>query len=89
MTEDKRLMGAAVMFMHVYLSDGKIRQPVDFDRELLGLDIVPAFVVLMAGGQPAWNKTIFCDALGELVEEGKVKAWKDDEGWHYQYEAQN
>lgn len=82
---DKRLLGAANMFMRVYLSDGVARQPEDFDREILGETIFPASVAIAFGQLTPWNKTIFADALGDLVEEGSVKAWQDELGWHYQF----
>lgn len=85
MARDKRLLGAAKMFMLVYLSDGLVRQPVDFDKEILGDEVEVAVMVLLRGHEPAWNKTIFADALGELVEEGTINAWEDEHGWHYQY----
>lgn len=76
---------AAKDFMLAYLSDGDIRQPADFDTDILGTELIIGALEIIRGQQPAWNKTIFCDALGELVEEGKVKAWNDIYGWHYQY----
>lgn len=80
------LLEAAKKFMLAYFEDGEIRQPEHFDRDILGVDSVPAVMEMLSGHLPPWNHTIFSTALGELVEEGKIKAWQDDAGWHYQYD---
>lgn len=78
------LLQAAKEFLLAYFSDGEIRQPEHFDRDILGADSLPAVIEMLRGEKPAWNKTIFCAALGELVEEKKIAAWENESGWHYQ-----
>lgn len=80
-----RVLAAAKLFMLFYLSDGVIRQPSDFDNDILRESIWPATLAILKGEQTVWNKTIFADALGDLIEEGMVDAWEDDRGWFYQY----
>jgi hypothetical protein len=80
------LAEAAKQFLLAYFADGKVRQPEHFDKEILGVDSFPAVLNILSGQEPAWNKTIFCDALGELVKEGKIKAWLEETGWYYQYD---
>lgn len=62
-----------------YLEDGKVRQPTDLDRDVVGSS--PSFYSLMFGTS---NDNNFGHALKELMDEGKVKAWCDDDGWKYQ-----
>lgn len=63
-----------------YFSDGIDRQPADMESDLLGVfDLAGCFT---ADG-PAWNKSVFLHAMRELVEEGKILAWEQDDGWHY------
>lgn len=61
-----------------YLSDGKIRQPSDFDRDVTGVRVNP----FMMYSDP--SDTPFGHALRALIDEKKVKAWYDDDGWKYQ-----
>lgn len=80
------LLAAAKIFMLSYLEDGQIKQPSNFDEDILGQRVVIGFIDIMKGTIPAWNNTIFCTALGELIDEGKILAWqdKDGKGWMYQ-----
>jgi hypothetical protein len=71
-------------FLLAYFSDGSIKQPEHFDRDILGADPWDEAHKILLGEKPAWNKTIFADALGELIEEGKIKVWAEDTGWYYQ-----
>lgn len=76
----KNLHNAAKTFLLLYFSDGKKRQPGDFDIDIIGgLDTSVAF-----GSFPRWNKTPFFNALSDLIEEGKIKWWNDDKGHYYQ-----
>jgi hypothetical protein len=81
---DGRIIMAAKEFMIEYLSDGQIKQPGNFDEDILGQPMIVGATQIVMGVQPSWNRTIFCTALGELVDEGKVKAWEDEKGWYYQ-----
>lgn len=82
MTDD-RILAIACNFMRAYLSDGRIRQPSDFDGEILGRAYDASDLMLMRA--PAWNATVFCKALGQLVDAGEVRAWQNDDGeWFYQ-----
>lgn len=81
----KNLHEAAKSFLLVLFSDGKERKPGDFDEEILGgIDIhFAASVMNNMIAVPRWNKTIFFEALGDLVEEGKIKYWKNKKGIHH------
>jgi hypothetical protein len=79
------LMAAAKDFLLVYFPDGSIKQPEHFDRDILGVDSFPAVMEILSGKEPAWNKSIFCEALGQLVEEGKIMFWMDEGGCKYQF----
>ena len=74
------LIKAAEEFMLNYMSDGKERQPSDFDEDILGIG---ADIMILTGVRPRWNSTIFFDALGNLVEAGKITFRQDSEGAYY------
>ena len=79
---DERILSAAKSFMLAYLGDGRVRRPVDFDEEIMG---GPSLDDLMMLRSPSWNASVFCEALGELVDAGRVRAWQNDDGeWFYQ-----
>jgi hypothetical protein len=78
-----RIIQAAKFFLLDYFSDGITRRPETFDQEILGVSSIPAVLNILNRELPAWNNTVFCSALGELISEGKIKAWKDDTGWYY------
>lgn len=75
------LLSAAKVFLLSCFSDNQVYQPSDLDENILGgLDVSG----LLSFSGPIWNRTIFCKALGDLVDEGKIKAWEDDRQWYYQ-----
>lgn len=81
------LMEIAKKFMLEYLKSG-IKQPGNFD-EIIGCNTLTGFdlgTLLSEGGIAfTWNQTIFCTALGKLVDEGKVKFWQEDpKGYFYE-----
>jgi hypothetical protein len=76
------LIKIAKEFMLEFLS-AKTMQPSDFDaiigREgLVGFDLGGLLT-----GEIKWNKTIFCKALGDLIDEGKVKFWVIEREYFY------
>jgi len=84
MEKEGRLMDAAKVFLLAYFADGETRQPTDFDRDILGVDCMPAVLNIIRGTNPAWNDTIFCEALSQLIDEEKVQFWIDaDKGYMY------
>lgn len=83
--ERRRLLDAAKVFLLECLSDKQIYTPCDFDKNILGLEgYKEGLKIIIEFKAPIWNGTIFCKALGELVDENKIEAWRDDEGWKYQ-----
>jgi len=73
------LLQAAKLFMAAYFEDGERHIPSDFDEDILGgLDLS-----VLNSRTPRWNKTIFCQALTELIDEGKVGFEKTESGYEY------
>lgn len=86
---DHRILNAAKDFMLVYLGDGRVRRPTDFDQEILGTSLKTPGLLgaadILLRRSPPWQATVFCKALGALVDAGRVRAWQNDEGeWFYQ-----
>ena len=76
----KKLRNAAKVFLLIYFSDGKERNPSNFDEEILGrFDILS----VVYGDIPQWNNTPFFYALGKLVDENKIKHRQDSDGCHW------
>lgn len=76
----ERLIKPAKDFMIAYFRDGKVRQPTDFDSDILG----GTDTQFLVSGRPKWNSTPFCIALGELVKEGVIEfEERGDEGFFY------
>ncbi len=80
MNYSDKLHEAAKQFLLVYFSDGRERVPSDFDDEIIGGMDFDIFTL----GKPRWNRTPFLKALGDLVDEGKIKYWMTEEdGFHH------
>lgn len=58
-------------------------QPSDFDRDITGQDAGDAFAAVFERRGPDFNRTIFCNAMAELVGEGLVVAENKQDGWWY------
>lgn len=79
--EERRLVDCCKRFLVDYLGDGKVRHPTEFEEELLGTHVIEAVADMLTRRQPPFNRTPFCTALGELVGEGKVRAWRGENDW--------
>lgn len=67
---------AAKEFMLVWMSDGKIYKPGDFD------DIVGGMGSFPLTGRPTWNYSVFFYALAHLITEKKIYYWRMKGGAH-------
>lgn len=68
---------AAKLFMLQWMGKEQTYNPSDFD------DIVGGMGGFPVCRTPSWNRSIFFDALGDLVEEKLVHYWLDADGCHW------
>jgi len=79
MTKNKeRMKQLTKKWLLEYFEDGEVRMPSDLDEDFFGaVDAIGVF-----SGDFMWNKTIFFHSLGDLVKEGNIKYWRNEEGDH-------